>query len=183
MNSSDWSYDSQLFGNRYTQNLRKCGCVTQWRLVFQTFPPISSLVESGGLNNNLFPCIFIHFRRKWTGLASKSYILLRLWDFLCIMYSFAWMTLLHNFRKSATFVKSYNPIREHVCMQYYCLPFPYYLVQPKGGGRVLKWAQFVCRIFLDGEGGQLPVLCWLVGAPSICHQRHLAKNGHEDQRL
>ena len=32
-------------------------------------------------------------------------------------------------------------------------------------------------------GSRLPVLCWLVGAPSICHQRHLAKNGDEDRRL
>ena len=35
---------------------------------------------------------------------------------------------------------------------------------------------FVCLFFLGGGGNRLPVLCWLVGAPPICHQCHLAKN-------
>ena len=43
---------------------------------------------------------------------------------------------------------------------------------PKAGW-VLKWARFVRRIIF--EGGRLPVLCWFVGAPPICHQHHLAK--------
>ena len=59
--------------------------------------------------------------------------------------------------------------------------------------RVLKWARFVFHIlilililyfiifiifiFLFFCGGcRLPFLCWLVGAPPICHQCHLAKN-------
>ena len=29
-------------------------------------------------------------------------------------------------------------------------------------------------------GGRLPALYWLVGAPPICHYRHMAKKGHED---
>ena len=38
--------------------------------------------------------------------------------------------------------------------------------------RVLKWALFFSYYFL----GRLPVLWWLVDAPPICHQCHLAKN-------
>ena len=39
--------------------------------------------------------------------------------------------------------------------------------------RVLKWVCLFFRIIF--WGGRLPVLCWLVGMPPICHQCHLAK--------
>ena len=49
----------------------------------------------------------------------------------------------------------------------------------------LKMARFVCLFVFSYYfcWGRLPVFMLLIGVPPICHQRHLAKNGHEDQRL
>ena len=52
------------------------------------------------------------------------------------------------------------------------------IIQPKSSNReFLKWARFVLFLFFRVSfGGRLPVLCWSVSAPPLCHQCHLAKN-------